>query len=46
MERIAAYEEANKTVSKWTPLVKKNREADHLNFDNDEARNMTRYTIR
>lgn len=42
MERIAAYEEANKKVSKWTPIVKKNREADHLNFEEDKGINMTR----
>ncbi|KNC98242.1 uncharacterized protein SPPG_06642 [Spizellomyces punctatus DAOM BR117] len=29
-DRQAAYEETKKEVSKWAPLVKKNREADHL----------------
>ncbi|TPX70881.1 hypothetical protein SpCBS45565_g01475 [Spizellomyces sp. 'palustris'] len=29
-DRQAAYEESKKEVSKWAPLVKKNREADHL----------------
>ncbi|RKO89789.1 Utp14 protein-domain-containing protein [Blyttiomyces helicus] len=30
--RDAAYTEAKKEVSKWTGIVKKNREADHLSF--------------
>ncbi|KAJ3416815.1 hypothetical protein HDV05_008400 [Chytridiales sp. JEL 0842] len=35
--REAAYDEANKEVSKWVPLVKKNREADQLVFPMNEA---------
>ena len=42
MERIAAYDEASKKISKWTPIIKKNREADHLNFDEEKGINMTR----
>ncbi|KAJ3159375.1 hypothetical protein HDU86_001693 [Geranomyces michiganensis] len=36
IERQAAYEEAKKDVTKWQPLVKKNREAAHLKFPMNE----------
>ena len=39
LEREAAYEQTNKEVSKWTNIVKKNREADHIVFNNDEQKN-------
>ncbi|KAJ2962821.1 hypothetical protein NQZ79_g2114 [Umbelopsis isabellina] len=32
LNRQAAYKEAKKEVGKWQPLVKENREADHLSF--------------
>ncbi|KAJ3340013.1 hypothetical protein HDU93_007562 [Gonapodya sp. JEL0774] len=32
VERKAAYEESKKEVSKWTPVVKKYRESEHLDF--------------
>ncbi|KAJ3046003.1 hypothetical protein HDV00_003751 [Rhizophlyctis rosea] len=35
-EREAAYQQTKKEVSKWEPIVKKNREADHLNFAANE----------
>jgi len=39
LEREVAYEQTNKEVSKWTNIVKKNREADHIVFNNDEQKN-------
>jgi U3 small nucleolar RNA-associated protein 14 len=36
LSRQAAYQEANKEVSKWVPIVKKNREADQLVFPMNE----------
>jgi U3 small nucleolar RNA-associated protein 14 len=36
LERQAAYEETKREVSKWQPLVKANREADHLEFPLNE----------
>ncbi|ORX49310.1 small-subunit processome [Piromyces finnis] len=38
LEREVAYEQTNKEVSKWTHIVKKNREADHIVFNNDEQK--------
>ncbi|KAK1316198.1 hypothetical protein QJS10_CPA05g00380 [Acorus calamus] len=35
LERKAAYEQARKDVTKWEPLVKRNREAPTLFFDGD-----------
>jgi U3 small nucleolar RNA-associated protein 14 len=32
LERKAAYEEAKTEITKWQPIVKANREADHLHF--------------
>ncbi|KAJ3088093.1 hypothetical protein HK102_009599 [Quaeritorhiza haematococci] len=37
LNRSAAFDEAKKEVSKWVPLVKKNREADHLVFTGSDA---------
>ncbi|ORX98593.1 small-subunit processome [Basidiobolus meristosporus CBS 931.73] len=34
--REVAYEDAKKKVSEWVPIVKKNREADHLTFPTSE----------
>ncbi|KAJ3195858.1 hypothetical protein HK101_010836 [Irineochytrium annulatum] len=36
LNREAAYEEAQKQVTKWAPLIKKNREADQLIFEGTE----------
>ncbi|KAJ3174001.1 hypothetical protein HDU87_007215 [Geranomyces variabilis] len=36
VERQAAYAEAKKDLTKWQPLVKKNREAAHLKFPMNE----------
>ncbi|KAI8919200.1 Utp14 protein-domain-containing protein [Powellomyces hirtus] len=36
LERQAAYEESKTEISKWQPLVKKNREAGHLKFPMNE----------
>lgn len=36
ISRTVAYEESKKSIAKWIPLVKKNREADHLQFPMDE----------
>lgn len=43
IHRQAAYEETSKDVSKWTPMIKKNREADHLSFplNQEPVRNMS-----
>lgn len=38
LERQVAYETTKKEVSKWTNIVKKNREADHLVFNNNEQK--------
>ncbi|KAL6512136.1 hypothetical protein OROGR_021733 [Orobanche gracilis] len=35
LERKAAYEQAKKDITKWEPLVKRNREAPTLYFDED-----------
>lgn len=35
LERKAAYEQSNKDSVKWVPLIKRNREAGTLIFDND-----------
>lgn len=35
LERKVAYEHSKKDITKWEPLVKKNREAPTLYFDND-----------
>ncbi|CAG8523271.1 11690_t:CDS:2 [Funneliformis mosseae] len=32
LNRQAAYEETKKDITKWEPIVKQNREADHLKF--------------
>ncbi|KAL2911587.1 hypothetical protein HK105_208926 [Polyrhizophydium stewartii] len=37
VNRQAAYEQAKKEVSKWTGIVKKNREADQLSFTTSKA---------
>lgn len=38
LNRIVAYDESKKLISKWIPIVKKNREADQLVFPlNEEA---------
>ncbi|OZJ03444.1 hypothetical protein BZG36_03176 [Bifiguratus adelaidae] len=38
LNRIAAYDETKKGITKWQPIVKKNREAEHLAFPlNEEA---------
>ena len=34
--REAAYEEAKKDISKWAPMIKKNRESDQLTFPMNE----------
>jgi U3 small nucleolar RNA-associated protein 14 len=36
MQRVAAYDEARKEVTKWMPMVKNNRMADQLVFGRDE----------
>ena len=36
LDRIAAKEETDKSVSKWIPIVKKNREAESLSFPMNE----------
>ena len=38
MTRDAAYSATKEEVSKWVPLVKKNREADHLSFPANEMK--------
>jgi len=40
LEREVAYEQTNKEVSKWTNIIKKNREADHIVFNNDEQKSV------
>lgn len=35
-ERVAAYEQSKKDITKWEPLVKRNREAPTLYFDEDK----------
>jgi len=40
LEREVAYEQTNKEVSKWTNIIKKNREADHVVFNNDEQKSV------
>ncbi|RUP47697.1 Utp14 protein-domain-containing protein [Jimgerdemannia flammicorona] len=38
LNRQAAYQETKKEVAKWQPIVKANREADHLAFPMNDAR--------
>ncbi|ORX76369.1 small-subunit processome [Anaeromyces robustus] len=40
LEREVAYEQTNKEVSKWTNIIKRNREADHIVFNNDEQKSV------
>lgn len=35
LERKAAYEQSKKDITKWEPVVKRNREASTLYFDED-----------
>ncbi|CAG8469082.1 4136_t:CDS:2 [Ambispora leptoticha] len=35
--RQAAYEETKKEISKWEPIVKRNRESDHLEFSKSSS---------
>ena len=44
LERQAAYEETKNEVSKWQPIVKANREADHLRFPMNEPEKQTKQT--
>ncbi|KXJ13096.1 U3 small nucleolar RNA-associated protein 14-like A [Exaiptasia diaphana] len=32
IQRTVAFDETSKEVGKWQPIVKKNREAEHLSF--------------
>jgi U3 small nucleolar RNA-associated protein 14 len=36
MNRTAAYDESKKAISKWIPIIKKNREADQISFPMNE----------
>jgi U3 small nucleolar RNA-associated protein 14 len=38
LHREAAFKETSKDISKWVPVVKKNREAEHLRFPLNESK--------
>jgi len=44
LERQAAYEETKNEISKWQPIVKANREADHLHFPINEPPKQSKQT--
>src|SRR5579862_2016850 len=45
LERQAAYEETKTEISKWQPIVKANREAEHLQFPMNEPPKQSKQTI-
>lgn len=47
MDRQVGYETTSKEVSKWVPIVQKNRQADHLSFPLNEGKvNLTNDALR